>query len=95
MVDVAQSTGRRIDLLLGSLLERWRAVPRVADEIDGWDLLDQLDYTESWVVEDERLAQLDAYAAQGLLSDEQDEQYRELRLLVTRNEPTLRQLLHD
>jgi hypothetical protein len=67
----------------------------VADEIDGWDLLDQLDYTESWVVEDERLAQLDAYAAQGLLSDEQDEQYRELRLLVTRNEPTLRQLLHD
>jgi hypothetical protein len=93
MVEVVQATRARIDLLLGLLLSRWREVPRVAAEIDGWDLLDQLRYTESWPNEDERLRTLDAYAAGATLTPEQHERYLELKELVARNEAILRRVL--
>ncbi len=93
MVEVAQSTQARIDLLLGLLVSRWREVPHVAAEIDGWDLLDQLRYTESWPAEDELLRSLDAHAAEGTLTPEQHERYRQLRRLVDTNEPVLRKIL--
>ncbi len=49
----------RTDRVLELSLRSWERVPKVAREIDSWDLLDQLVYTEEWPLEIDRLAQLE------------------------------------
>lgn len=94
MAIVQKTTGERIHWLLDDLLERWEDIPRVAREIGSWDLLDQLDFTEHWLLHYDKLKELRGYAQAGKLTDEQRRRYDQLEVLVRREEPTLMRLLH-
>ncbi len=68
-------------------------MPKVAREIDSWDLLDQLVYTEEWPLEIDRLAQLEDYAKSGHMTEAQLARYDELKALVSANTPLLERIL--
>ena len=95
MAEVVQSVSQRVDLLLNFLTEEWRRVPQVAREIDGWDLLDQLSFTEAWPSMDESLVDLEGYADRGVLTPTQQARFEKLKHLIAENEPILRQILES
>ena len=92
MADVATATSRRIDSLLSYLTELWEELPRAAEEIDSWDIAEQIDYIEEWTPRLQNLQELRGYAAAGQLSDEQRSRYERLEALVRQHEPLLREL---
>ena len=64
-----------------------------ASQIDSWDLLGQLSYTEEWPLEFDRLARLEDYAQGGYMTDEQFAKHRRLRKLVAKNRPILERIM--
>ena len=92
MVDVSPAVEQRIDRMLDRLLSRWRRLPEVEAEIDGWDLVDQVDFVEEWPTEEHRLAELERLIDQGTLTPSQLARYEELRRLIEQNRPIIRRL---
>jgi len=92
MAQVTHSVHQHINLMLGILEDQWGRLPEVEAEIDGWDLLEQLDFIEEWPLEEERLKQIEKYAADDALTDEQRSRYEELKRVVVRNRPIIRRL---
>ena len=84
---------QRIDLLLGLSEEAWGELPEIEAEIDGWDLLDQLDVTESWALEEAFLDRLEAYKEEGAMNEGQLARYEELKDLVARNRPVIERIM--
>ncbi len=76
---------QRVDLLLGLSEEAWRELPRIEAEIDGWDLLDQLDVTENWALEEMRLNRLERCKEEGAMDAEQLVRFEKLKNLVANN----------
>jgi hypothetical protein len=67
-------------------------MPEIEQEIDQWDLLDQLHFTEEWPLEEQRLEMLDEYAIQGSLTPEQMARYHHLKQLVAEYRPIVRRI---
>ncbi|MBI4492783.1 MAG: hypothetical protein HY690_08340 [Chloroflexi bacterium] len=93
MAQVSDAVHQEIERLLERLTERWQHLPEVAAEIDRWDLIDQLNFTEEWPLEEDRLADLECYAAQGILQPDQLARYQALKELIARNQPLLRRIM--
>jgi len=89
---VASTIHDRINRLLDLSIARWDSLPEVEAEIDGWDLLEQIDFVEEWTLEEERLKRLEGFAAAGLLTPDQDARYEQLKRLVTQNRPIIARL---
>jgi hypothetical protein len=68
MAQVTARARHEIDRLLDLLTWQWERLPEVEAEIDGWDLLEQLDFIEEWPLEEMRLRQLEQYVAEGCLN---------------------------
>jgi hypothetical protein len=81
-----------IDEMLDQLLFQWRRLPEVAAEIDGWDLLEQLDFIEEWPLEEDRLADLEGYVARRRLTPDQLARFAELQRVIEQNRPIIRRL---
>ncbi len=79
-----------IDRWLAQAEREWSDLPRVAAEIDSWDLLEQLDFTESWPLAEMRLEKLASSAE--AMSQAQRERYRSLLALVDAHRPILERL---
>jgi hypothetical protein len=92
MAQVTHSVQQHIDRMLGILEDQWGRLPEVEAEIDGWDLLDQLDFIEEWPLEEMRLDQMEEYLTEGALTNEQLARYEELKRVVAANRPIIRRL---
>ncbi len=86
---VQQDIERQLELSLW----QWRRLPAIEAEIDGWDLLDQLHFTEEWPLEEERLLRLERYAAAGEMTGDQRARYDKLTGLVKQSRPVIQRLL--
>jgi len=71
VAQVGSTVKLRVDVLLGSLLAAWASLPRIVEQIDQLDLVDQLDFTEEWPLFEDQLRELRQRAAAGVRSPEQ------------------------
>lgn len=85
----------RIDPYLDYLFREWNSVPGLAGEWEAWEELDRLDFVLEWPIREDRLGQLEQWAAEGLLTPAQRARYDELLRLVERNRPILNDLLAE
>ncbi len=85
---VQQHIARQLDWSLW----QWDRLSEIEAEIDGWDLLDQLDFIEEWPLEEERLLRLEGHAAEGAMTPDQRQRYEDLKRLVAQNRPIIRRL---
>ena len=97
MAEVTKSADLRewIDDYLTYLIRAWEGVPLNAAEWDDRDDLSQLTYVVNWGVPADRMAQLQRWAEQDILSPKQRIRYEELLKLVDQHGPTLERLLAD
>jgi len=90
MAQVAEvDVQERIDFLLDYLLRAWRELPEVERYIDRWELVEQIDYIEEWAPKMALMDELRRYASDGMLTDRQQERYRDLLSLVRKYRATL------
>lgn len=92
MAQVRSQVHQDVDRLLEQSLAAWQSLPEVEAEIDQWDLIEQLDYVEEWPIEEDRLAELEHYAAHGVLTPDQLARHEELKRIVQENRPIIRRL---
>ena len=92
MAEVTEAISQPADLLLGACLDAWQSLPLIETEIDRWDLIDQLSFIENWPPQEQRLAILERYAAEGNLSSDQMDRLEHLKRVVERNRPIIRRL---
>lgn len=93
MAQVDRATRSNVDHLLKWATAAWAEVPEVEREIDSWDLLAQLVFTEEWGLEEDRLLRLAELAQSSEFTEEQSIRYRELLSLVERNRPALDRIM--
>lgn len=89
MAQVATISEQHLDYLLDYLTDAWQQLPRVVDEIDRWDLLEQLDYVEEWGAKDALAHRLDEILKSETTTDAQRARYADLRRLIRKNRPIL------
>lgn len=82
-----------IDGRLESLTDLWSELPQVASEIDGWDHVEQIAYTEEWGAHNSNLHELERSVKRGQLSDEQMDRYQHLLTLVRQNSRFLEKIM--
>jgi hypothetical protein len=87
MARVTAATQQDIERMLHIACTAWESLPELEAEIDGWDLLQQIDFVEEWTLEEERLKWLERYRADGLLTTNQVARYNDLKRLVAQNRP--------
>lgn len=92
MADVATRKTEWIDALLVWLIDAWEELPQVAQEINTWDWVEQVDYIEEWTPKMQLLAQLRNYARTGQLTAKQQSHYAHLEDLVRQYESQLETL---
>jgi hypothetical protein len=85
----------RIDRYLDYLVGEWEDIPQVSDEWGEWEDHDRLDFVVEWPIREDRLHQLREWAAQGLLTPEQQARYDELLQLIACHRPLLDRLLNE
>lgn len=77
-------------------LERaWRRLPDVERQWGEMQETERLDFVLEWGIKEDRLAQLDAWVAEGHLTPEQMVRYRELQVLVEKHRPIVERLLSE
>lgn len=89
MAEVETEARQSIDRLLDGLLLAWRDLPSIAQEIDKWDLIDQLDYIEEWTPKEDQLARLRRLIVSEGVTQQQRCRYEQLERLVRANRPNL------
>ena len=89
--DVAE----KIDFALAYLFERWGELPRVLEEFDDWDVVEQNVFALEWAVPRDFQEDLEQRRGQGLMSEAQTSTHDELLALMVRNRPILDKLLED
>jgi len=92
MAQVSTSVHERVEFLLDHLIQEWQNLPKIEQEIDKWDLIEQIDYVEEWTPTEGLRHELEEYAAKGLLDGSQRERYAKLRRLVSEHRPILERL---
>jgi hypothetical protein len=93
MADVALTVQQHVELLLALCTEVWQSLPQIATEINQWDLIDQLRFTEEWPLQEQRLRMLAEYVAEGALTPDQLARYQALQPLVAENRPIVDRIL--
>jgi hypothetical protein len=93
VAEVTDRVSQDVERLLAWLTLEWERVPQVAQEIDQWDLMEQLHFTEEWPLEEDRLLTLQRYAARGVLSADQRARFEALQRIIARHRPILQQIL--
>jgi hypothetical protein len=82
---------------VGWLLERafasWEELPWVEREIDSWDLIAQLVFTEEWQIQEDLLSRLAELVRTGDFSKAQCARYQELLKLVERHRPIIERIM--
>jgi hypothetical protein len=89
---VDRATHVDIDHLLDRAIAGWEELTEAEQEIDGWDLIDQIVFIEEWPLEEERLRRLARHAQADDLTGEQRLRYEELLCLVERQRPIIDRL---
>jgi len=92
MAEVETRTAKHVDYLLKLLSDAWSDLPRVEQVIDGWDLVEQIDYVEEWGAKESLADVLRAYQARGEMTENQVAHLRALERLMERNRPILERL---
>ncbi len=95
MDQATTQTGKLIDRWLTHGESAWERLPKVEEEIDGWDSDEAVGYIAGWGAEEEMLRNLDAAAASGDMTEEQAGRYRELKETVAKNRPVIERLLNS
>ena|SRR5579864_7444002 len=81
-----------IDDYLAYLLREWQNLPDLAQEWDCWTADEQLDFVVEWPIREDRLQQLQHWAAEGRLTPAQCARYQDLLALIARYRSTLERL---
>ena len=89
MAQVRTDIQQRIDWLLDYLTNAWQQLPRAAQEIDSWDLIEQIDYVEEWTPKLGLVTQLRELITSPAATPEQRERYQLLEQLMRKNRPIL------
>ena len=92
MAQVATVAEDRLDYLLDYLTDAWQELPRIVTEIDGWDLLEQLDYVEECGAKDALARKLEELLDTPSANDAQRARCAELQDLIRQNRPILTSL---
>ena len=92
MAQVSTELHQSIDRILERSCAAWRTLPEVEVETDEWDWVDHVVYIEEWPIEEDRLTDLERYAACGAMDPAQLARYEELKGVVARNRPIIRRL---
>ena len=92
MAHVASEVQRDVDRLLDSLITAWEGLPRVAREIDQWDLIEQIDYVEEWAPKESQAIHLRQMMALPDVTEAQRRRYEQLEQLMQKNRPILERL---
>lgn len=97
MAKVAQDRQlrERIEGFLKYALDEWSSVPEYAAEFDSWDWPDQIVFIHEWDIRESAVAELTAYAQEGLLTLDQRSRYEELQALVARHRPQIEELRRE
>lgn len=82
MAQLDRATREDIDQLLTRAFAVWESLADVEQEIDTWELEDQLAFVEEWPLEEDRLQRLAWMAQTHVLSESQQKRYRQLLALV-------------
>jgi hypothetical protein len=83
----------QIDHLLTALTAAWEELPEVASEFAAWPQIDQVDFAESWSINNVLSHRLEEYLQQTTPTTTQQARYRALHELMERNQPYLKQIL--
>jgi hypothetical protein len=83
MAKVADTTEKRLDLLLDSSSDAYEELPEVAAEIKGWNDGERMGYVYDWFLVEERLKELERDATK-MNSDQR--RYDRLKELIKKNE---------
>jgi len=75
------------------LEQEWGALPSVASEWDTWDDLARLDFVVEWPSREDRLLELQRWAAEGRLTAAQQARHTRLLCLVDEYRPVVARLL--
>lgn len=84
MAKVADTTEKRLDLLLDSSSEAYEELPVVAAEIKGWNDGERMGYVYDWFLVEERLKELEREATK--MNPDQHRRYDRLKELIKKNE---------
>lgn len=93
MAEVARDVTTDADWLLDYLFAEWEDIPNIARAWPAWTKVDRVHALIDWPVVESNLRTLEDYAAQGVLTPDQDTRYARLRALVTAHRPVLRRLM--
>lgn len=86
---------QRIDPYLDYLFREWESVPQLAEEWEGWEDHDRLDFFVEWPIREDHLHQLRDWNERGLLTLAQRGRYEELLGLIARHRPVLEGLFAE
>jgi hypothetical protein len=86
---------RWIDNYVSYLTDALNDLIEIEQEWDDWDELSRLTYVVEWPIKQDRLMQLERWASQSLLSEEQSGRYSTLLNLLEQRRPILERLLAD
>jgi hypothetical protein len=92
VVQVDRATRADIDHLLKWAVAAWEGLTEVEQEIDSWDLIDQIVFIEEWPLEEERLRRLAEHARANGMTEAQRIRYEDLLRLVERQRPIIERL---
>ncbi len=92
MAQVVTDIQQTIDQWLEYLTEAWEGLPQAAEDINRWDLIEQIDYVEEWTPKVDLATQLRRLIASPQATDEQRARYRRLGRLMRENRPILDRL---
>jgi hypothetical protein len=95
MAQVGRATHVDIDHLLERATASWAGLAEVEQEIDSWDLIDQIVYIEEWPIQEDRLRRLAELARAGDFTETQRVRYQELLKLVEERRPIIERLLRS
>lgn len=94
-VEVDVKLHERVDRYLEYLCNEWQDIPEVGQEWDSWTADEQLDFVIELPIREDRLQQLQQWAAAGQLTPAQRARYEELLSLIVRHRATLDRLLAE
>jgi hypothetical protein len=93
MAQVTKAKHDMIDGLLDLSTASWEELPKVAREIDSWDLESQQTYLAEWPLEEDRLVRLAGYADGGQMDETQLDRYHRLIEFVRDYRPLLERVI--
>jgi hypothetical protein len=89
------ATNQRIEHELDYARREWESVPEYLAAWTNWDEDERLDFVLEWAIRESSLTLLREWAANGLLSRQQQERYEDLLCTVAKHRPLIGPLLAE